>query len=68
MDTNQTRPDIIPVSETLRLRRFDGNYAAFGEVVDGIETVDEIAAVPTDRSDRPLREQKIAKAYFVSRA
>lgn len=29
MDNNQTRPDIIPVSETLRLRRFDGNYAAF---------------------------------------
>ena len=46
----------------------DGQYAAFGEVVEGIETVDEIAAAPTDRSDRPLREQKIAKAYFVSRA
>ena len=35
----------------------DGNYAAFGEVVDGIEVVDEIAAVQTDFSDRPLKPQ-----------
>ena len=45
----------------------DGQYAAFGEVVDGIETVDEIAAVPTDANDRPLQEQKIKAAYFVER-
>ena len=31
----------------------DGQYAAFGQVTKGIETVDEIAAVPTDYSDRP---------------
>lgn len=31
----------------------DGQYAAFGRVVSGIETVDEIAAIPTDYSDRP---------------
>ncbi len=31
----------------------DGSYAAFGKVVEGIETVDEIASVPTDFSDRP---------------
>ena len=37
----------------------DGNYAAFGKVVDGIETVDEIAAVETDAMDKPLVEQKI---------
>ena len=45
----------------------DGQYAAFGEVVEGIETVDEIAAVPTDPNDRPLQEQKIKAAYFVER-
>ncbi len=37
----------------------DGSYAAFGRVTEGIETVDEIAAVRTDRSDRPMVEQKI---------
>ena len=35
----------------------DGNYAAFGEVVEGIEVVDEIAAVRTDFRDRPAEPQ-----------
>lgn len=39
----------------------DGQYAAFGRVIEGIETVDEIASVKTDWNDRPLSEQKIAK-------
>ena len=33
----------------------DGQYAAFGKVVKGIEVVDKIATTPTDRSDRPLK-------------
>ena len=37
----------------------DGQYAAFGKVTGGIETVDAIAEVPTDRNDRPYEEQKI---------
>ena len=37
----------------------DGQYAAFGKVVEGQETVDEIATVKTDWSDRPYEEQKI---------
>ena len=35
----------------------DGNYAAFGEVVEGIEVVDEIAAVQTNFADKPLTPQ-----------
>ncbi len=34
----------------------DGKYTAFGEVVSGIEIVDEIAEVERDRRDRPLRD------------
>ncbi len=37
----------------------DGNYAAFGKVVEGIEVVDEIAECETDFQDRPLKEQRI---------
>ena len=37
----------------------DGQYAAFGKVVSGIEVVDEIASVPTDYADRPRFVQKI---------
>ena len=40
----------------------DGQYASFGKVIEGIEVVDEIANTRTDYSDRPLEEQKIAKA------
>jgi peptidyl-prolyl cis-trans isomerase B (cyclophilin B) len=39
----------------------DGQYAAFGHVIEGIETVDAIAAVKTGAGDRPVEEQKIAK-------
>ncbi len=39
----------------------DGQYAAFGKVVEGIEAVDKIASAKTDYSDRPREEQKIAR-------
>ena len=35
----------------------DGQYAAFGKVVEGIEVVDEIAGVETDYADKPLTAQ-----------
>ncbi len=39
----------------------DGEYAAFGKVVEGIDVVDEIAATPVDRNDKPKTPQKIKK-------
>lgn len=39
----------------------DGQYAAFGKVIEGIEAVDEIAATQTGRQDRPVSEQKMKK-------
>ena len=32
----------------------DGEYAAFGQITEGLEVVDEIAGVDTDSSDKPL--------------
>lgn len=46
----------------------DGQYAAFGKVVEGMDTVDSIASVQTNFDDRPLVEQKIKKASFVKKA
>lgn len=43
----------------------DKQYAAFGRVVEGIETVDEIAECATDRMDRPFEEQKIKTITIV---
>ncbi len=37
----------------------DGQYAAFGKVIEGIEVVDEIANTKTDYSDRPYEDQKM---------
>ena len=37
----------------------DGQYAAFGKIIEGIEVVDKIASVRTDYSDRPLEPQQI---------
>ncbi len=41
----------------------DGQYAAFGKVVSGMDAVDEIAECDTDYMDRPLEEQIIKEAY-----
>lgn len=35
----------------------DGQYAAFGKVVEGIEVADSIVAVRRNSNDRPLEEQ-----------
>ena len=40
----------------------DGQYAAFGKVIEGIEAVDRVANTETGYQDRPLEEQKIRKA------
>ena len=37
----------------------DGDYAAFGRVIEGMDVVDAIAAVETDANDRPLVEQRM---------
>ena len=37
----------------------DGAYAAFGEVISGMETVDLIASAKTNTSDKPLVDQVI---------
>ena len=39
--------------------RLDGEYAAFGRVIEGIEVVDRIAGVETDALDRPTQDQVI---------
>ena len=42
----------------------DGQYAAFGKVVSGMEVVDEIADVAVDYSDRPRIDMRMKKVYL----
>lgn len=37
----------------------DGEYAAFGKVIEGMDIVNKIAEMPTDYRDRPLEDQKM---------
>ena len=37
----------------------DGQYAAFGKVIEGMDTVDSIANTETNFRDKPLKEQKM---------
>lgn len=39
----------------------DGEYAAFGKVIEGMDIIDKIANVKTDRADRPVEEEKMKK-------
>jgi peptidyl-prolyl cis-trans isomerase B (cyclophilin B) len=39
----------------------DGDYAAFGMVTEGMDTVDDIATTPTGLRDRPVQEQRLRR-------
>ena len=39
----------------------DGDYAAFGIVLEGMDVVDQIANTPTGFQDRPVQEQRIRR-------
>ncbi|MDE5569000.1 MAG: peptidylprolyl isomerase [Muribaculaceae bacterium] len=43
----------------------DNNYTVFGEVIKGMETVDKIEKVETDRSDRPKEDVRIISMKIV---
>ena len=42
----------------------DGQYAAFGKVVSGMDAVDEIASIPVGPSDRPRIAMRMKKVYI----
>ena len=50
--------------------QLDGNYTVFGEVVSGLDVVDNIANTATSKAqdrDRPLQDLRIIKARLVKR-
>ena len=42
----------------------DGQYAAFGKVISGMDTVDEIAETETDYNDKPRTPQVMKRVYI----
>ena len=45
----------------------DGKHTIFGHLVSGLDIVEQIERLPTDRNDRPQLEVKIEKATVISK-
>ena len=45
----------------------DGNYAAFGKLLNGYDVLDKIANVKTDENDKPLIDQVLKNIKFVKK-
>lgn len=43
----------------------DGIYTVFGEVIEGLDIVDKISVVETNRADRPLEDIRVLKMKLV---
>ncbi|CAM3584534.1 peptidylprolyl isomerase [Erysipelothrix sp. HDW6B] len=43
----------------------DGQYASFGKVIEGLDTIQEIVSVSRNRNDRPDTDQRIATVEFI---
>ena len=50
------------VQDEMGCLHLDGAYTVFGETIEGLDVIDRIAAVPTDRYDRPCEDVLILKA------
>ena len=44
----------------------DGNYAAFGKLLNGYDILDKIATTTTDQNDKPLDDIKMNGIRFVT--
>ena len=53
-------PEMKKVYETIGGTPFlDGQYTVFGEITDGLDVIDKIAAVEKDAADRPVKDVKM---------
>ncbi|MDO4289515.1 MAG: peptidylprolyl isomerase, partial [Eubacterium sp.] len=43
----------------------DGQYAAFGAVVEGMDVADDIVAADRDYTDKPYEDQVMERVYII---
>lgn len=44
----------------------DGNYTVFGQVVKGLDVIEKIQQVATDKNDRPLTDVVVLRTYILN--
>ena len=57
---------IVHTTSARNSASLDGQYAAFGKMIAGFKTLDKIASVRTNSSDKPLEKQTISAIRFVN--
>lgn len=62
--TEQQREAYSTVGGTPHL---DGNYTVFGELLNGVDVIDKIAEVETDKRDRPLKDIRMSMQLLTRR-
>ena len=56
-------PEMIEAYKTVGgTPHLDGQYTVFGEVIEGMDIIEKIQGVKTDKNDRPLEDIRILKA------
>lgn len=46
----------------------DGEYTAYGQVIEGFEVIDKIAAVKTGPNDKPIEDVRINRVYMTTKS
>ena len=60
-------PEMIETYKTVGgTPHLDGQYTMFGEVTQGLDVVERIMKVETDKNDRPLNDVRILKVRIIS--
>lgn len=66
MDSASTQFFIVHKTPDPYYNSLDGQYAAFGRLLAGYDTLDKIASVQTNASDKPLNDQVMKEVRFVT--
>lgn len=60
-------PEMMETYKTIGgVPHLDGQYTVFGEVTQGLDIVERIQLVPTDKNDRPITDVRILKVKIIN--
>ena len=60
-----SKEEALPITADFQVNYLDNNHPVFGKVTQGMDIVDLIAKVKTDRYDKPKEDISIIKATVI---